>query len=799
MDKCKYILASLLAALTLAPAVADDVKIEFFTPDIVRVVKTPDGVADAAASLVVTAVPDRVKVKESKREGVTTYQSSSLKVTVDDRSGKVVFATADGSPLLSEGSYLFTPISEGIDKGAYKVKQGFTLDADEPIYGVGMMQNGKMSLRGEHRLMQQSNLEDFAHFFQSIKGYGIYWDNYSPTTLDDGGASLDLESQVGKSVDYYFLYGGDADGVIREMRHLTGKVPMLPLWTYGFHQSRERYKSSAELLDVVRRYRKAGIPFDGIIQDWQYWGSNYTWNAMEFINEDFSDAQRMIDEVHDNNAHISLSIWSSFGPQTKPYRELKEKGYLFSFETWPESGLASWPPRKDYPSGVRVYDCYSPEARDIYWNNLSRLHEMGIDAWWMDSTDPDHVNYKDSDLDEQCSAGSYRSVRNLFPFMAVGGVDSHQRAVDSLKRVFILTRSYFSGQQRYGANTWSGDVGSSWESLRNQVPICLNYTLTANPNVNTDIGGFFAGAYNRHYMDNSATRNPQYQELYVRWMQFGLFSPMMRSHGTDVYRELYYYGEPGEPVYDALLSAVKMRYNLLPYIYSTARQVSENDDSFMRALVMDFKDDRNVWDNGRQFMFGRNLLVCPVVDPLYTQEKVVKTDEQSGWNKSDDAAAPDEWPAVDWSETKKYSVYLPAGAGWYDYWTNEYIEGGRNVDADAQLARSPLYVRAGSILPIGADLQYTAEKPWDDMTLRIYPGEDATFTLYEDEGDNYNYLKGAYSEIPMTWNDRSRTLTIGSRSGKYPGMLHERKFTAVTPDGVKKEIKYTGRKVSVRF
>jgi len=777
---------------------AENVKVEFFTPEIVRVVKTPEPGKAPAGSLVVTAKPADVKVKQTSKDGITTYQSSALKVRVDDKSGKVTFTKPDGECLLAEGEFAFTPITDGIDKGAFRVKQCFALEPDEPIYGVGMLQNGKMSQRGEHRIMQQSNLEDFAHFFQSIKGYGIYWDNYSPTTLNDN-ETLELESQVGKAVDYYFLYGKDADGVIREMRHLTGKVPMIPLWTYGFHQSRERYKSQGELLEVVRKYREMGIPFDGIIQDWQYWGSNYTWNAMEFINEDFSRAQEMIDEIHDKNAHISISIWASFGPQTKAYKELKEKNHLFSFETWPESGLSSWPPRKDYPSGVRVYDCYSPEARDIYWQNLSRLHKMGIDAWWMDSTDPDHVNYKDSDLDERCALGSFRSVRNLFPFMTVGGVDSHQRAVDSDKRVFILTRSYFAGQQRYGANTWSGDVGSSWESLRKQVPLCLNHTLTANPNVNTDIGGFFAGAYNRHYLDNSATKNPQYQELYVRWMQFGLFCPMMRSHGTDVYRELYYYGKPGEPVYDALLSAVKMRYNLMPYIYSTAWQVSKNDDSFMRALVMDFKNDKNTWDNGRQFMFGRSLLVCPVVDPLFTEEKIVKTDEQSGWNKSEDKSGANGWQAADWSKSKTYKVYLPAGAKWYDFWTNKIYDGGQTLEADAPISHSPLYVKAGSIVPFGQDLQYVNEKPADKMTLRIYPGANATFTLYEDEGDNYNYLKGAYSEIPIKWNDRSKTLTIGARTGEFPGMLRERQFTAVTPDGKSKEITYTGKKVIIHL
>lgn len=783
---------------TLGTLAANAQKIEFFTPSIVRVVKTANGKEVEKKSLTVTATPEKVAVSVKKADGKTVYKSKALTVTVTDATQKVVFSAPDGTLLMKEGDYRFTPIKEGIDKGSYRVRQDFALDKDEPIYGLGMMQNNKMNLRGEHRKMQQSNLEDFAHFFQSIKGYGIFWDNYSPTTINDN-ATLELESQVGKMVDYYFMYGKNADGVIKDMRHLSGEVPMLPLWTYGFHQSRERYKSSGELLEVVHKYRDMKVPFDGIIQDWQYWGSNYTWNAMEFINPDFSNAQQMIDEVHKQNAHISISIWASFGPHTKPYRELNEKGLLFHFKTWPESGLSEWPPRQDYPSGVRVYDCYSPVARDIYWSNLSRLHKMGIDGWWMDSTDPDHTQYKESDLDEQCSMGSWRSVRNAFPLMTVGGVDQHQREVDNQKRPFILTRSFFAGQQRYGANTWSGDVGSSWESLRKQVPLCLNHTLCANPNVNTDIGGFFANAYNRSNGDNSATKNPQYQELYVRWMQFGLFCPMMRSHGTEVYRELYYYGKPGEPVYDALLDAVKMRYRLLPYIYSQSWQVAKNDDSFMRALVMDFRDDRNVWNNGKEFMFGHSLLVCPVVDPLFTQEKIVKTNEQTGWDKKENNEYENGWQKVDWSDKKEYNVYLPMGANWYDYWTGRLLKGGQNIKADAPLAHSPLYVKAGSILPMGEDLQYANEKAWDNITLNIYPGDDATFTLYEDEGDNFNYQKGEYTEIPMTWNDKAKTLTIGARRGAYKGMLQKRTFIVKTVEGKTKTVTYSGKKVSVRM
>lgn len=789
----KLISTALLALMTMG---ADAQTVEFFTPSIVRITKTVDNGTIEGKSLVVTAMPKKVDVVVKHEGQRTTYRSLALTVSVDHATQRVTFALPDGTPLMTEGTFALTPITEGIDRGHYRVKQSFALDKDEPIYGLGMMQNDKFNLRGEHRLMMQSNLEDFTHFFQSIKGYGVYWDNYSPTTINDN-ETLELESQVGRQVDYYFMYGKNADGVVKAMRWLSGRVPMLPLWTYGFHQSRERYKSSSELLDVVHRYRQIGVPFDGIIQDWQYWGSNYTWNAMEFINDDFLNAQEMIDEVHRQHAHMSISIWSSFGPQTKQYRELSDSGLLFHFQTWPESGLAQWPPRKDYPSGVRVYDCYSPKARDIYWKYLSHLHKMGIDGWWMDSTDPDHVNYKDSDLDEKCAMGSWRSVRNAYALMAVGGVDQHQRACDSEKRPFILTRSFFAGQQRYGANTWSGDVASSWESLRKQVPLCLNHTLCANPNVNTDIGGFFANAYNKTFVDNTGTKNPQYQELYVRWMQFGLFCPMMRSHGTEVWRELYYYGKPGEPVYDALLDAVKMRYRLLPYIYSTSWQVAENDDSFMRALIMDFKSDRNTWNMGHEYMFGRSLLVCPVVDPLFTEEKIVKTDEQSGWNRSDSKEYQNGCPSVDWSQKKSYEVYLPDGAKWFDYWTGKLLDGGQHVEADAPLSHSPLYVKAGSILPMGQDLQYSNEKPWDNITLTIYPGSNASLTLYEDEGDGFGYQKGLHSEIEMTWNDKSRVLTIANRKGAYPGMLTRRTFEVRMVNGTTKRVAYDGRKLKV--
>ena len=774
-----YLFAWLL--LCMPAARAQQVRVTFLTPDIVRIEKSADGAARQQKSVAVTLQPGEVAVKTAQSGTATSYSSSALKVTVTGST--VTFATRGGKRLLTDGACTLTPLTSGPDKGACEVSQAFTLDKDEPIYGLGMLQNGKLSQRGENRMMVQSNTEDFSNFFQSLKGYGIYWDNYSPTTISDDGRTLTLTSQVGDEVDYYFIWGGTADGVISGMRQLTGHVPMTALWTYGYHQSRERYRSQDELLGVVRGYRKAGIPLDGIIQDWQYWGDNYLWNAMDFLSDQFMNAKGMIDEVHQAGAHISISIWQSFGPMTKPYRDLDPKGLLLDFETWPSSGLTYWPPRKDYPSGVRCYDVYSAEARDIYWNHLRRLYDLGIDAWWMDSTDPDHFtdgrDDYESDLDQPTAMGSWRSVRNIFPLMTVEGVYDHQRATTADKRVFILTRSYYTGQQRTGAQSWSGDTGSSWDTFRRQIPLCLNHTLTGNPNVNTDIGGFFPGGYNRGTA--TCARNPLFQELYVRWLQFGLFCPMMRSHGESSRREIWEFGKPGEPVYDAIAHAIRMRYKLMPYIYSTAHQVSAHDDSFMRALVMDFPADRRTWDMNDEFLFGRSLLVAPVTHPLYTG------DERQGWT--------DDVP--DWTAAKQVEVYLPKGADWYEWSTGAKLKGGRTVTADAALAHCPLYVRAGSIIPLGPDVQYAAEKPWDDMEVRVYPGADGSFTLYEDEGDGYAYEQGAFSTI--TFSLRGRTLTIGAREGSYPGMIGQRTFRLTTPDGQERTVQYDGNAVTVKL
>ena len=719
------------------------VKVEFFTPSIVHVVKE-----QPTKTLVITAKPENVAVTQKDN----TWKSSELTVKLEPETQTLVFMTNKGKVLLREKGISMVRKTED----EFEVSQSFFLDKDEAIYGLGTIQNGKMNRRGEKIRMEQSNLEDFQNVLQSIKGWGLYWENYSPTLFEDNAEGMSFTSEAGQGIDYYFMYGGSADGVIAQMRYLTGDVPMFPLWTYGFWQSKERYKTAAETESIVDQYRALQVPLDGIIQDWQYWGSNYLWNAMDFLSEDFATGPQLIKNVHAKHAHFMISIWASFGPQTQQFRELNEKGLLMPFETWPQSGISHiWPPVMKYPSGVKVYDAFSPEARAIYWKYLKTLYDYGCDAWWMDSTDPDFFNPRESDYAHKVYGGTWRSQRNAFPLETVRGIYQSQRKDDRGKRIFIMTRSSFAGQQHYGSNMWSGDVASSWDMLRKQVPAGLSFTLTGNPNFNTDIGGFFCGSYNTQG-PASAPKNPQFQELYIRWMQYGLFCPVFRSHGADAPREIWQFGKKGEPVYDAIEQTIRLRYRLIPYLYSTAWQVTSNNESYLRPLFSDFATDRNVWDMTDEFMFGNSILAAPVLAPQYTQEKVIREDAMTGWDRKEVRGKMDDGNSVDWSATKTVTKYLPKGALWYDFWTGKQYRGGQRLELSTSLNRVPMFVRAGSILPLGPEMQYTGEKPWDNLEIRLYPGADGTFMLYEDEGDTYNYERGIYSTIPFHWNDRSR-------------------------------------------
>jgi alpha-D-xyloside xylohydrolase len=766
------------------------VELQLYGPSTVRVVKYPEGKAFEKQSLSVIQKPQKVAFSVRQHGDRLSLKSAKMEVLLNMKTGTVAFANQQ-KQLMTEkdAGTTFADFDDAGDK-TYSVSQSFVLEKDEVIYGLGQQQQGKMSKRNLKLNMVQGNTDDYIPFFLSAKGYGVFWDNYSPTVFEDSPEQTLFKSDVGDGIDYYFMLGDNADGVVGCMRNLTGQAPMFPLWTYGFWQSRERYKSQDELVGVVKQFRELGVPLDGIIQDWQYWGNNYLWNAMEFLNPGFYDPRKMVSDVHGLNAHMIISIWNSFGPMTKQYRDLDKIGALYSFKTWPESGSEKWPPNQDYPSGVRVYDPYNPLARDIYWNYLNKgIFSLGMDGWWMDSSEPDHLDPKPSDFDNKTYLGSFRKVRNAFPLMTVGGVSQHQRSLTSEKRVFILTRSAFAGQQRYGANTWSGDVVASWDALRNQISAGLNFSLCGIPYWNSDLGGFFLWKF------KNPLENPDYRELHVRWIQFGTFCPMMRSHGEGVPREIYQFGTKGNPTYDAIAKYINMRYQLLPYIYSTSWNVTANQSSMMRALVMDFAADKQALDINDEFMFGKSLLVSPVSQSMYSKKQVKGADTLT---------------VEDYSAVKTKDVYLPNGADWYDFWTGGKFGGGQTVKKEVPLDIIPLYVRAGTILPIGPKVQYATEKKWDNLEIRVYKCANGEFALYEDESDNYNYEKGAYSLIKFEWNDKKKCLVIGDRVGAFPGMMESRTFNIVlvgdakgtgtnAPEKFDAVVRYKGKRVEVKL
>lgn len=742
-----------------------DIKIEFYSNNIVRVYKTPKGISYDKKSLSVVKLPEKTAVNFEQKGNNTLLKSSSIQVEVNPVTGGISFYDASGKLLLKDKDYgtQFSAIDDG-GTPSFKVREGFLLDKNEAVYGVGQIMDNKFNRRNSSHHMQNENMSTYSPYFMSVKGYGVFWDNNSISDYNDNPQELSF-SAIGHCADYYFMYGKNADGVIAQVRDLTGKAPMLPLWAYGFFQSKERYHTQDESLDVLKKYRKLKVPIDVIIQDWRYWAeykkSDSLWNSQSFDKERFPDPKKWVDEIHKLNAKLLIVTWPGFGPKTDQRKELDSKNMIINFDTWPPK------------SGARPYDVFNPEALNIYWKYLNKgiFSYIGNDGWWLDSTEPDHINVKDSDFLLPTHLGIYRSVKNGFSLMHNKGIATNQRLTDANKRVVILTRSGFLGQQLYGSNTWSGDVQSTWEMLEKQIPAALNYTLMGIPNWNSDIGGFFAG----RWKDGGGNKNPEFQELYVRWMQFGAFTPMMRSHGTDLPREIWNFGERGTWCFDAQEKFINLRYKLLPYIYSTSWDVSNNNGTFMRPLIMDFAADAKTHEIGNEYLFGHSFLVAPV-----TQYKA-KT-----------------WP-----------VYLPNGSNWYNFWTNEYHKGGQTVTADTPVDIVPLYVKSGSIVPFGPKVQYSTEKKWDNLEIRIYPGSDGEFLLYEDENDNYNYEKGIYSTIKFNWNEVEKTLTINERKGNFSGMLKSRKFSIIlvkpnqtiadNSTEITKTVSYGGKKILVKL
>ena len=785
-----------------------DVTIQFYSPSIVRVTKNVADKPMAKKSYSVIMTPQKeVALKKGATANGISATSECIKVCLDTDNGEIAFYNAKGDILIKDTKTVLTPRDDEANKGKYKVAQNFMLDKDEAVYGLGQLRDTHMNQRGRKVEIWNHNTYISIPYITSEKGYGLYWDNAGKTLYEDSDNGTSFTSEVGTCADYYIMYkDGTQDGVIADIRNLTGQATMFPLWTMGYWQCRERYKTSDELASVLDKFRELEIPIDGIVQDWQYWGCDSNWNAMKFQNpyyinkvndpawrkylpEDLKklkaqdeprlkSPEEMVKYVHKNNAHLMISIWANFGPWTEQHKELKKINALLPFDTWPRN------------RGVMPYDPFNPKARDIYWKYLTHLYNMGIDAWWTDSSEPDHFEHE-GDNDYQTYDGSWLSVKNAFPLVHNKAIYEHQRNMkNNSKRLFQMTRSGSFGIQHYGTLSWSGDVNASWNEMKNQVPSGLNFSLCGIPFWNTDIGGFFYWDY------RNDPKNPALQELHTRWMQWGTFMPLMRNHSSSpMTSEIYFFGKKGEWCYDAMVDAVKLRYRLLPYIYSMAGDCVQRSGTMMRALVMDFSADKKASRLNDEYMFGRNLLVKPVTDPLYTWKDNKKNGHEI-YPETAKAAAP-------------VKVYLPSGTKWFDFWNNDVYDGGQDILRPCPVSIIPVFVKAGTIMPFGPDVQYSNEKVCDNLEIRVYPGADGTFVLYEDEGDNYNYEKGMFTEITFSYNDASHELTISDRKGAYKGMAAKRLFNVTLvgkgceggnkPATKAKVVEYSGKAVTVKL
>ncbi len=800
--------------LNISPIAENAVRIKFYKT---VAVKVPE--------LIFTSTEKTAKLKVTESSSKLELKGAKIIVNVDKQTGKLSFADNSGKIFLSEkaGSRELIPNSV-MGEPCFVAEQSFESPTDEYIFGLGQFQDGHYNLKNITRRLTQVNSQISLPFIYSSKGYGLLWHQYGLTdfnpadnfiTLDkheksttgnnqeaevtttsgtqrvlqhqslytgkfsvpedgvysifldlgdmdnrqyvviDGKPCIDIsnfwlpptadvlvELQAGEHqvqlvckssntpklswkltggettfrspnamlLDYVVFYGPSADSVIAAYRNLSGNVPMLPRWAYGFWQCRERYTSGTHLVETVKEFRKRNIPMDVIVQDWQYWGNN-GWGVPKFDDANYSNPAGFIKEIHDLNAHFNISIWSNPDKNSAIGKEYVSKNLYIPDSKW--------------------LDYFNPLTRESYWNTLNNnLFSYGVDSWWMDATEPEN----DALHGQKTYLGPGDFYRLTYPLFVSRAVYEGQRETTSEKRVCILTRSAFLGQQRYGTINWSGDIGGTWESYKRQIVAGLNYTITGMPYWTTDIGGFFRPGKSQYTDEN-------YQELLTRWFQWGAFNPIFRIHGYQSETEPWHYSQQ---VQDNMKEILDLRYRLLPYIYSEAWQVTKNGSTIMRPLVMDFNGDASALNQIFEYMFGKAMLVATVTEPKVN----------------------------DWE------VYLPKSVEWYDFWTGESIEGGKTIKTEALINKIPLFVKAGSIIPMGPVIQYATKKN-DPIEIRIYPGANGEFTLYEDENDNYDYEKGIYSTITFNWDDANKVLTINDRKGSFPGMLKKHTFNII--------------------
>jgi alpha-D-xyloside xylohydrolase len=596
--------------------------------------------------------------------------------------------------------------------------------------------------------------------------------HWLPPLTEEQKNSYSFSSEAGQQVDYYFIYGNNMDDVIAGYRQLTGEAVMMPKWAFGFWQSRERYKTQDEILSTVAEFRKRKIPIDNIVQDWFYWKEN-EWGSQEFDPTRFPSPEKLTSSLHDQyHTHFMISVWPKFYEGISTYNEFNKKGWLYkrnvvdSVRDWVGPGY-----------GSTFYDVFNKDARKGFWDLINKkIYSKGVDAWWMDASEPDILSNVDPQRRKEqmtpTALGPAALVLNAYPMENAKGIYEGQRETNPKNRVFILTRSAFAGSQAYGAATWSGDIAARWHDMKAQISAGVNFSMSGIPYWTMDIGGF---AVEGRYEKPNAADLEEWREQMTRWYQFGAFVPLFRAHGQFPLREIFNVAPETHPAYQSILYYDKLRYRLLPYVYSLAGNAYHNNGTMMRGLVMDFPNDSIAANLNDEYLFGPSLLINPVCN----------------------------------YKERTREVYLPQKAGWYDLYKGQYFDGGKKINAEASYERMPVFVKAGSIIPFGPDLQYTAEKPADVITLYVYTGADGSFNLYEDEGTNYNYEKGDFSEIPISYNESTKTLTIGDRKGSFNGMLQKRKFNIVwitkenkigidTQRSTGQSVDYSGRLVTIK-
>ena len=681
-----------------------------------------------------------------------TLTTSRLKIEVARADASLIFYDAAGRKLAQENTRTLTPVEVNGEKTLHSERFVNMWDTQEAFYGLGQHQAGVWNYRGEAVDLSQDNTNISIPFLLSSNGYAIFWNNGSRSRFNNRFVhAFYMSSEVADSMDYYFFYGPEFDRLVADYRELTGAAPLFGKWAYGYWQCKNRYDSQQELLAIAQKYRDLHIPLDNIVQDW-FW-----WNTMgePVFNKNYPDPKGMIDGLHAKNAHLMISVWPFFRPGSPVYDDMDKQGFFIDRTIAPSF----------HPVGQALYDAFNPDARKYYWNLMNNvLFKIGADAWWLDTTEAETEGRETNILVTNKVNHGQNGARyaNEFPLMTTTAVYGGQREASDKKRVFILSRSTYAGAQRNAAATWSGDVDPNWETFRRQIPAGLNYSISGLPYWTTDIGGFVG----------ANPDDPAYRELYIRWFQFGTFCPIFRAHGTRTtnQNEIWSYGAEAQKI---LTDYDRLRYRLMPYIYSLAWRTTSEGYTIMRPLVMDFREDVRAQNVGDQFLFGPSILVNPVTE----RGAAVR------------------------------HLYLPGGR-WYDFWTGATLSGGHFIDAPTTLEQMPLYVRAGSILPLGPDIEYAAEKSADPIELRVYRGANGAFTLYEDENDTYNYERGAYATIPFSWDDATNTLTMGYRTGSFPAMPTTRTFRIVfvsqnhgasgaLTESADKTVQYSGKKIVV--